>query len=117
MCRTRHVKPPCAVGCIVRDPTRLLRMSLQSFYPMMKSQNVVLTQTLNVPYLKATKLSGLEAGVNRHKVGVGKYIAIGKGWPSPAECGGIGNPMVQEHSSRPQQVPCSAEVLRQEVST
>jgi hypothetical protein len=81
---------------------------------MVKRQAIVLAQTLDIPHLKTAEFRRSKARTDWHQIAVGKYVPINKRWPSPAIDSGVGNSVVQEYATRPQQVPSSTEVLRQE---
>src|ERR1700758_4010174 len=74
----------------------------------------MLAQTLYIPHFKATQLRRSQAGTNRDKIPIGKDITVRERWSAPMIGSGIRNPVIQEYTAGPQQVPSSFEILRQE---
>jgi|GEM_PF-1446778 hypothetical protein len=102
MGRPRHVKAPCAVSGVVGDPTRLLRMSLQTPGPVVDCQPIVLPQALDIPHFKAAQFCRSKARANWYQFTVGKHVVISKRGSTPAIRCRIDNSVVQEYTARPQ---------------
>jgi hypothetical protein len=48
VCRPSHIKPPDAVGDLIRDPPGLVGVRFQTLYPVVQSKTIVFPQALYV---------------------------------------------------------------------